>query len=146
MTIVDDFASDAFHSITGNVKTLRGFSINIRDMIDSNAISASQVLSIMSQCKLVKESILVSVTKAGLSDYAKAQFGNRTFDITAKVNVISEACQAVIDEIVNTFPTDANGYLLREKLVDGSIQQRTFTSTQVSSLRSKIDTLITVIR
>jgi len=78
----------------------------------------------------------------GIAAYAIAQEDDITYDVAAEFGALITAIDAAITEIVITVPTDANDWLLLQKInPDGSLTHRSFTGTQLSGLIATLDVI-----
>ena len=79
----------------------------------------------------------------GLNDYAKTEFSDASLDYVAEVTAVQAAMAACYAWVATNLPKDANGYLLIEKFVNGTIEPRTVTSAATAGLSALIATLLT---
>lgn len=79
----------------------------------------------------------------GVAQYARDQYDDQTYDVVAEFAAMQDAIDAVISNIVSTFPVAPSGGELREKLLnaDGTVTYRTFTAAQLSSLVTLLQAL-----
>ena len=79
----------------------------------------------------------------GVVQHARDQYDNQTYDVAAEFTAMLDAIDDVITGIVTAFPVAPSGGEVREKVLnaDGSITMRTFTSAQLASLVTLLQTL-----
>lgn len=76
----------------------------------------------------------------GISQYAKDQEDDPTYDVAAEFNALIVSVEAVMSNIETTFPTDVDGYLLEKQFnAQGTYDFRQFTGAQLVTLRGLLD-------
>ena len=79
----------------------------------------------------------------GLAEYAKDQENDQSYDVVAEFNALVASLDAVISTVKSTFPVDSGGFLLSETFnADGTRTPRTFTASQVATIKADLDTVV----
>lgn len=104
--------------------------------------TAHQVVAIRTDMITAINQLNTLKTTPGLGAYAREQKNDPLIDVVAEFNAVLAAMQAVVDEIVATFPTDGSGYLLREKWGATDTDPRVFSAGALSQLRTKINDVV----
>jgi hypothetical protein len=133
-------------SIQSTSLSARSFSSGMAVTLSQSDTSADAVIQIMVHMKTFIEALDAASAVNGIAQYAKDQTFDQNYDVVAEFVVMRAAAQAVMDWVIEGFPTSTGGFIEKDTLeVDGSITVRTFTPTQTSSLRTVLNTLISSI-
>jgi thiaminase len=135
-------AQQAFDTIMTKAQTLRSGLQSQRTILAANGSSADVVMNVYRGVKTTRDIMSSSVGTPGLQAYARFVYDDPAKDFVADVNTAIAACTTLGTWIVNNFPKDANGYLLKDTFVNGEIVARTFTAAAMAGLVTQIDTLI----
>lgn len=115
---------------------VKGYCVNASLSLQTDT-NADQVIVIFHDCRRFKADFDSIKLIPGIAQYAKDQEQDQGYDVTAEFVALISAIEAVMAEIKNTFPVDADGYLLEKKLnAQGTYNFRQFTPTQTATLRS----------
>jgi len=133
--------ADAFASIFGKLRIVKSQTQATIARIDSGA-TADEVINIMRGLQTSYDIINTAKTTPGLAQYAQDQLGDSVLDIAAEVNATLAAMAATVTWIANNFPKDASGYILKDKIVNGSIDNRVFTPAQMAGLKTQLNAII----
>ena len=110
----------------------------------AGTFSGSDVFTLLSRLNSADAAVEIAEGTVGIVQYAKDQEGNPLLDILAEYATVRAAILTAITNIDTSIPSDGNGYLLLAKLSkpggipDGTLEWRTFTSGQTSSLQTDI--------
>ena len=106
-----------------------------------NNVSANAVKQLVSEFKSYIERWTAISGIPGISDYAKAQESDPTYDVAAEFGVMLTAAIAVRDYIISALPKDAvTGRLAIETInADGSFTVVSFTPGDTAGLRAVLD-------
>lgn len=74
----------------------------------------------------------------GIGAYARDQENDQDYDVAAEFNAALSLLDSTLTWLRAAFPTDGNGYILVFKIVNDRLEPRTFTSTQVSTLVTRL--------
>ena len=135
-------AQQAFETIMGKASTLRSGLQAQRTILSANGSSADVVLNVARGVKVSRDLMSSAVTTPGLQAYARLLYDDPAKEFVADVNAAIAACTTLMTWVATNFPKDANGYLLKDKIVNGEIESRTFTAAAMAGLVAEIDTLI----
>jgi hypothetical protein len=82
----------------------------------------------------------------GIGQYARDQEGDANYDIVAEFNALIAGVDAVVSQIVSTFPVDSSGFLLSHTIAgDGQRSARNFPSAALSGLVAVLNNLNSII-
>jgi len=105
--------------------------------------NADVIISILYDVRAVRDRFNQIAAIPGIVVYAQSQEDNADYDVVAEFTSLVVAMEAVLDNIVNTFPKDASGFLLEKKWdVDMNYVYNVFTPAQTVNLRDLIDAVI----
>lgn len=123
-------------------RNIKAYAKSVRDAMEAGPVSANLVTELY--LRVVQSSATFNAVKSvpGIAQYAKDQFDNQNLNIVSEYNSMVAAIADVISSIKSGFPVDASGYLLERKFDDNGFNTRSFTSTQTSTMRTKLDALI----
>lgn len=97
--------------------------------------AATVVIDIAIRARQHIASLNQAAALPGIADYARDVKNDQLLDVVAEFNVVRSAIQAVQDWITANFPTDGDGYLLRETWGAAGPVDRVFTTAQTAALR-----------
>lgn len=114
-----------------------------RSLRFSSGANTDQIFAVVRKFRQNLQDFQAIASIPGISAFAQSQEDDDTYDVVAEFNAMIASVEAVIDEIVTTFPTDADGKpLYYDSLnADGTLVPETFTAAQLSNLRTKLDTV-----
>lgn len=78
----------------------------------------------------------------GINVLARDLLRKPGLDFAAELSNLISLSQAAIDWIDANFPKDANGYLLKDKIVANSIEVRTFSPAQTANFRALLQSTL----
>ena len=105
--------------------------------------SSDTVLGTVDTMRLFNEQLNAVASIPGIGDYAKAQEDDPTYDVAAEFIALLALIDAVITEVVSTFPVDGSGFLLAYTISpDGTQIPRTFNVAAVADLRTALDAVV----
>ncbi len=121
---------------------LKSFSTNrSADLVGGG--DSDQVLGTVDTMKLFKSQLNDVATIPGIGDYAKEQENDPTYDVAAEFIALLALIDAVITEVVSTFPVDGSGFLLAYTISpDGTQIARTFNVAAMVDLRAALDAVV----
>lgn len=141
-----DTLQEALQTARREAGRLKRFAQDVSQLVGSQPVSANQVLQIMFEFRNSKDVFDKVRQVPGIAEYAKQQFMDTGYDIVSEFISMNKALNDVISWIMNNFPKDSNGYLLKDKFdPQGSISVRVFTPAQLAPLKSLVDALIATI-
>ena len=119
--------------------SLKRFSANrSADLVGGG--DSDNVLGTVDTMILYKTQLNAVATIPGIGDYAKEQENDPTYDVAAEFIALLALVDAVITEVVSTFPVDGSGFLLAYTISpDGTQIPRTFNVAQMVDLRAALD-------
>lgn len=124
---------------------LKSFASSSNVTLAAGIVSANLVQQIMIN---MKSSIAVFDTissTAGMAQYARDQQADQTYDVVAEFLAMRNASVAVLDWVINNFPT-AGGFIQKDTYeVDGAITVRQFTSAETTGLQTVLIALTATI-
>ena len=124
-------------------RRLKQYAESVSSFIASNNVSANQIIEMLSEFKSYRETFLKLKSTPNMVNYAKEQFDDVNYDIITEFQTMNQLLNVAMVWIINNFPKDANGYILKDKFEsDGGIAVRSFTPLQLTPLKSLIDNLI----
>jgi len=135
-------ASRAFTTIIDKGRTLKSGLQAQRAIFAANGASGDVIINAMRGVKATRDIFTAEKTTAGLNAYAKLMYDDQALDFVAQVDAVITACNGLLTWVATNFPKDANGYLLKDKIVNGEIEARTFTAAALTTLVVEVDALI----
>lgn len=104
---------------------------------------SNNVLGTVDTMILYKAQLNEVATIPGIGDYAKSQENDPAYDVAAEFVALLLLIDAVITEVVTTFPVDGSGFLLAyTQSPDGTLVPRTFSVPQMVGLRTALDAVV----
>ena len=108
-----------------------------------NDTNADVVLATFQDLRRRRDALLTISTIPGMAQYARDQEDDQSYDVVAEFAAMVALIDAVLANIIATFPTDADDFLLEKKFApDGTYTFRTFTGAQLAVLRGLLDDLV----
>ncbi len=105
---------------------------------------SDQVLGTVDSMILFRQQLNEVATIPGIGEYAQAQENDPAYDVAAEFVALLSLIDAVITEVVSTFPIDGSGFLLAYTMnPDGTQVARTFSIAQMLNLRAALDAVDT---
>ncbi len=102
--------------------------------------SANETLALLETMKFYRDQIDTASAVPGIVAYAQAQEDDPAYDIVAEYLALKVSIQAVIDDILATFPSATFHSFSGE---DQSFQE--FTPAQTTTLRGLLDTVVSLV-
>lgn len=134
----------AFTDIIGKLKFVKASTQTAISQIDTGA-TADQIISMMRGLKTSLDIINAAKSAPGLAQYAKDQYWDAAFDIAAEINASVSAMNTAVLWIETNMPKDANGYLLKDRIVNGNIENRVFTPAQLAGLKTQLNAILSTL-
>jgi hypothetical protein len=141
LPIKDYLAGTAVDQAMRTARILRDNVIGWKARVDAGT-TADIVLNSMNGIKQARDQLAQIAATPGLAAYAKTEFNDNALNFVAELNAIVAACDACVSWVATNFPRDANGYLLREKIVNGQLEQRALTGAGLSAYSTQLATLL----
>ena len=136
----------ALREIQATAGSLKNRAISLRDNTASSGSTATAVLEYHSNLKSKSDRLSTLAATPGLVQYAKDQFDDQTFDVTAEFLAMMTEMQNVLDWIRANLPVSADGFVEEKKIeADDSVTPKTFLVGQTAGLRSQLNDLIDTI-
>lgn len=135
-------ASKSFDAIMSKAAAIKNGAQTVQAQIAAGPISADVVINILRGLKQAYDTFTEHVAQPGLNAYASLVKDDQNLDFVAETNAAKAACLAAFNWIDNNFPKDANGYLLKDKIVAGNIEARTFSSASMSGMNTVLEQLV----
>lgn len=132
----------ALETIQQKAKTVRDTAVTIKTQIDAGPVPSDVVINLMRHMRIAHDVMSAAKAMPGLNEYAKNEFNDPLLDYVAEVNTALSAMLACYTWVNTNFPKDASGYLLKDKIVNGVIENRIFTQAQTAGLSTALATLI----
>ena len=132
----------ALKTIQEKAKLVRDAAVNVKAQVDSGPVQSDIVVGIMRNLKVQYDIINAAKATPGLNEYAKVEFDDPTLDYVAEVDAALAAMATCFSWVNTNFPKDANGYLLKDKIVNWAIENRVFAQAQTVGLSTALGTLI----
>ncbi len=132
----------AVKNIQSKGRTVKDGAVAIKAKIDAGPIPSDEVVNIMRHLKMAHDLFAEAKVAPGLNNYAKTEFNDPLLDYVAEVDAAMAACVTCFNWVNTNFPKDASGYLLKDKIVNGAIENRIFTQAQTAGLSTALGTLI----
>lgn len=131
----------AVKNTQSKAKTVKDAATTIKARIDSGPIPSDEVVNIMRHLKTAYDAFAEAKAVPGLNAYAKTEFNDQALDYVAEVEAVMAACLDCYQWVDSNFPKNA-GYLLKDKIVAGVVENRVFTQAQTAGLSTALGTLI----
>lgn len=132
----------AVKNIQSKGRTVKDAAVMIKAKIDAGPIPSDEVVNIMRHLKMAHDAFAEAKAAPGLNAYAITEFNDPLLDYVAETEAVMAACVTCFNWVNTNFPKDANGYLLKDKIVNGVIENRIFTQAQTAGLSTALGTLI----
>lgn len=112
----------------------------------ASGATSAEILSMVDQLRTLRAKLDAAKAVPGIAAYAQAQENDGTYDVATEFTAMIAAIDAVITEVVTTFPKDVNGWMLINSInADGTLAPRAFTGAQLANIRSLLDSLAAAI-
>ena len=132
----------AVETIQSKAKGVRDTAATIKAQIDAGPVSSDTIINLMRHMRVAYDVMNAAKATPGLNAYAQTEFNSPTLDYVAEVNSALAAMVDTYNWVDNNFPKDVNGYLLKDKIVNGATENRQFTQAQTATLSTQLATLI----
>lgn len=132
----------ALETIQAKGKGVRDTAAIIKAQIDAGPIASEIVINLMRHMRTAYDIISAAKVTPGLNAYAQNEFDDPAYDYVAEVNAVLAAMLTTYQWVNTSFPKDVNGYLLKDKLVDGVVVNRVFAQQDTVGLSTALATLI----
>ena len=132
----------ALDTIQSKAKLVRDTASNIKAQVDAGPIQSDIVVGLMRNMKIQYDIISAAKATPGLNAYARTEFNDPTLDYVAEVDAALAAMATTYNWVNTNFPKDASGYLLKDKIVNGAIENRVFSQAATAGLSTALATLI----
>jgi len=126
-----------------NARTLQSYLTEAKSVMESRSVSANQILELYTTVfQVIREANALRAAASQVNKRLREELGNTDFDIEAAAVDFVNACQTLVDWVEANFPQDADGWLLIQKLNNGSVDTRAFDSKATEQLRAEIDNVL----
>ena len=132
----------ALATIQSKAKTVRDTAATIKAQIDAGPIASDIIINLMRHMRTAHDVMSAAKVMPGLNTYAQNEFNDPLLNYVAEINAALLAMVNTYNWVNTNFPKDVNGYLLKDKIVDGMIENRVFTQAQTAGLSTALATLI----
>ena len=132
----------ALKTIQEKAKLVRDAAISVKAQCDTGPVQSDIVVGIMRNLKVQYDIINAAKATPGLNVYARNEFNDPALDYVAEVDAALAAMATCFAWVNTNFPKDANGYLLKDKIVNGAIENRVFAQATTAGLSTALGTLI----
>lgn len=132
----------ALKNIQAKASSVRGQAEGLKAKIDSGPVAADEILNMMRQFRIAYDLLQTAKSVPGLNAYAQTEFNDPVLDYVAAVTAVQNAMVDCYNWVNTNFPKDVEGYLLKDKIVDGLIENRQFTQADTVGLSTQLATLI----
>lgn len=121
-------------SLVDKVNAARTQTATMRSLIAAGDVKADVIVNLMIGMRRAYDGISAISGTSGLNTHASAAYDNQALDIEAEITSVLSALQSAYNWVDNNFPKDGNGYLLKEKINSGVVEQRVFPQASLSGL------------
>lgn len=132
----------AYARLQDRLRSIKQNLISKRDTMAAGNVSAGQIRAVFSTVRSAKQELNIASSVTGIAAYAQAQEGDSNYDVMQEFTDLDSAVDSVISGILNSVPTDSNGYVLLEQWSTEGFAEREFTPAQTSNLRTLINDVI----
>ena len=132
----------ALKTIQEKAKVVRDQAALIKGQIDAGPVQSDIVVNLMRNLKVAYDVINTAKATPGLNVYARNEFNDPALDYVAEVDAALAAMLTCYSWVNTNFPKDASGYLLKDKIVNGAIENRVFAQSATAGLSTALGTLI----
>ena len=132
----------ALKTIQEKAKVVRDQAALIKGQIDAGPVQSDIVANLMRNLKVAYDVINTAKATPGLNVYARNEFNDQALDYVAEVDAALAAMLTCYSWVNTNFPKDASGYLLKDKIVNGAIENRVFAQSATAGLSTALGTLI----
>ena len=140
-----DSVGDAFLKLKRQAADTRRFMMQSRPALLEECDSQI-VLNLVQHCGIVLGLMSGWAATPGIAEYAKQQVSDPAYDIVAEFVAMRGALIDLRDFTANSFPKDANGFLLYHTLdANGRVQSRKFQASQLTGVVTRVDAVISSI-
>lgn len=137
---------EAGPELTGTVRGIANSCTSFKSTSLQGAVSATQVLSLLS---VIVEGILKIddlKTTPGLADYYKEAYDDPNYDVVPEFNNMLDALELLRLKIATDLPRSVSGYLDTQTLSSqGVLTDREFSSAATQGIRIRIDVFLTTV-
>ena len=134
--------ASALETIQAKAKTVRDTATTVKAQIDAGPIASDIIINLMRHMRTAHDVMSAAKVMPGLNEYAKNEFNDPLINYVAEIDAALSAMLACYAWVNTNFPKDAGGYLLKDKIVNGVIENRIFTQAQTAGLSTALGTLI----
>jgi hypothetical protein len=113
-----------------------------KSQIDSGSKGSDEVLNLMRGIKIARDQLSAYAAAPGIDVQAREQYNDPALNFSTELTAIVTACDNCLSWVSANFPKDANGWLLKDKIVDGAIDNRVFTQAQLVTFSTTLGTLL----
>lgn len=108
-------------------------------------VASGRILSAHQYLRAERAALVTAGATPGLAQFARDQKNNQSLDIVTEFNAVIAAIDQVTSWIDSNFPKDGSGFLLERTLgADGPLE-RQFSTAQLATFRTQLDSLIATI-
>lgn len=132
----------ALAKVQSQAANIKSFSIKSRDFMAGNTVSANQILQVLNELKNAKAIFDAVSTIPGIGIYAQEQLNDGTLNIVAEFTTMTDVMIVAMDWVVDTFPKDGSGYLLKDKFNAYGLDVRQFTPVQTAGLQTALSGVV----
>ena len=144
MLITTDLLSQQYDQIKADGARLKAKCAAAIVRLAAQSVDSDEVIHLYRHLGLEKVKLEAAALLAGIGDFAKTAEEDPFYDVVAELTSVAAACASVLTWIETNFPS-ANGYLLAYSISDGTVTQRSFTTTQTAGLRTQLQTVVDTI-
>ena len=136
MAFRTDGLGKAYQKIQGEARRAKNRAVALRDQLIAGNVNAESIIDIMSSFKSYIDTSDEVSSLSGMTDFAKAQEDDPTYDVIVEFTAARIAAIAAADWVVNNFPQSAGGFMEKETIqVDYTTVTRTFPPAQTTGLQ-----------
>jgi hypothetical protein len=139
----NDIPANALAAAKATARRLRQFAQARSSAFQAASIRRDEVISCWHELRAFRAALQQAASVEGIAAYAEAQEDEPGYDAAAEFNGLIAVVDAAIAEIEATFPKDATGFVLMQKFhASGTMEVGTFTATQLSTLRTRLNAIV----
>lgn len=122
---------------------IKGASANLRARSAAGPIGAREAIAFLDLLRGLRAELAATAARPGMDTFATEQLGR---SVAADFTAMLDAMDATITWLASALPKNAQGYLLVEQMdAAGTRTERTFSTTETTGLRTRLDALIATI-
>jgi hypothetical protein len=129
----------------------KNFKIYLKEgiaVMKDNNISSNQILNLMSEVSGIAGNLASLRADPNVNAYALEQLyvdPDSGYNFIEESDDLLDAMQGLIDWVANNFPKNEDGYILKDRIINGDIQVRAWTPQETTDLVATMNVIIDIL-